>query len=433
MRREPLSKAPVADAPFPTSPSPIATSPSATHAPRVPIAADAPIYLLILVSTIQPMALNMYVPAMAAMQGDLSTTAALIQATLWAFLAATAFAQLVIGPLSDIYGRRPVLIGGALVFTFGTLVCIAAPNVEVLIAGRIIQGAGGCAGLALSRAIIRDIHGTRTSASMIGYVTMGMALAPLISPAIGGFLYGISSWRMIFVVMGIAGLASLVLTVVRLRETHPPSPHRTNVFANWLREVRELLAIGDFWLISATLAALSVAFFAFIAGGAFVASAVYELDAQTYGLYFIFIVTGYVIGNYFTGRYSARVGVVPMILIGNTIAVIGIAAAMVLAWAEAPHPLALFAPMLVMGIGNGFSLPNCVAGCVSVRPDLAGTAAGVAGFFQIGSGALASVGVGLLIEFDVFPASSWPVLLPMAAGAAIALVLSFWLRPARFS
>ncbi|WMS42253.1 multidrug effflux MFS transporter [Acuticoccus sp. MNP-M23] len=429
MRCEPLPPDPAAPASGHATP---ATSPAAAG-PAMPSPSDAPVLLLILVSTIQPMALNMYVPAMAAMQGDLATTASLIQATLSAFLAATAFAQLVVGPLSDIYGRRPVLIGGALVFTLGTIVCIAAPNVEVLIAGRIIQGAGGCAGLALSRAIIRDIHGTRTSASMIGYVTMGMAIAPLITPAIGGFLYQISSWRVIFVVMGIAGLISLFATVTRLRETHPPGPHGNGVFANWRREVAELLTIRDFWLVSATLAALSLAFFSFIAGGAFVASSVFGLDAQTYGLYFIFVVTGYVVGNFFTGRYSARIGVVRMIRIGNAISLIGIGVAVSLAVAGVASPLALFAPMLIVGTGNGFALPNCIAGCVSVRPDLAGTAAGVAGFFQIGSGAIASVGIGLVIEFEVFPASSWPVLAPMACGGILAFILAFMLSARRFS
>jgi len=394
--------------------------------------APAPLALLILVSTIQPIAMNMYVPAMAAMQLDLDTTASLIQATLSAFLAATAVGQLIVGPLSDIYGRRPVLIGGLAVFLVGTAVCIAAPDAETLVLGRIVQGLGGCAGLALARAIVRDVHGVHRAAAMIAYVTMGMAVAPLVTPAIGGVIYEISSWRLIFVAMGLVGLAGLVATLVRLRETHPPTGE-AGVFRRWRGELAALLAIRSFWAFALTLAALCTAFFSFVAGGAFVAARVFDLSASQYGLFFIFVVSGYVCGNFIAGRYGGRLGLVRMIVAGNTISLLGMAIAVVLALAGVLHPLALFAPMLVVGIGNGFALPNCVAGCVSIRPDLAGTASGLAGAFQVGSGALASVVVGILIDLAAWPGTTWPVLVPMAVGAVGAFILSFTLRGVRFA
>ncbi|MEM6762214.1 MAG: Bcr/CflA family efflux MFS transporter, partial [Pseudomonadota bacterium] len=270
---------------------------------RLPQPSDAPILLLILISMIQPVAMNMYVPAMAAMRHDLATSPAAIQATLYAFLVATAVGQVVVGPLSDIYGRRTVLLTGLWIFAMGSVICIVAPTIETLILGRIIQGLGGCAGLALSRAIIRDIHGTATSASMIGYVTMGMATAPLVAPAIGGLLYETTSWRVIFAVIGLLGLVGLAAATHRLRETHQ-STGGDGVFARWRAEMRELLTLRDFWAYSLTLAALCVAFFSFLGGGSFVAAAVYELSASEYGLYFIFMVSGYVFGNFITGRYS---------------------------------------------------------------------------------------------------------------------------------
>ncbi|MEM8551074.1 MAG: multidrug effflux MFS transporter [Pseudomonadota bacterium] len=388
----------------------------------------APLPLLILIAAIQPIAMNMYVPAMAAMQGDLQTSASALQATLWAFLLATALGQLVAGPLSDMFGRRHVLLGGLSLFMVGTVICTLAQSVETLIAGRIIQGIGGCAGLVLSRAIIRDVHGAANSASMIGYVTMGMAVGPLITPALGGVIYEAWSWRVIFAVIGAFGLFALAVSVLRLEETHPAAGKRTGIFSAWRRELKELLAIADFWRFALTLGALCVAFFSFIAGGAFIAIDIYELSASQYGVLFIFVVAGYVAGNFVTGRFGPRFGVVPMIIVGNAISLLGVAIALVLGLLSVFHPLALFAPMFVVGVGNGFALPNTVAGCVSVKPELAGSASGLAGAFQVGSGALSSIVVGLLIDAQAFSNMLWAILIPMCAGATAAFMLSLTLR-----
>lgn len=387
----------------------------------------APLALLILVSTVQPTAMNMYVPAMAEMRVDLATSASAIQATLSAFLAATAVGQLLIGPVSDLFGRRPVLVIGLAVFLLGTLICALAPNVETLIVGRVIQALGGCAGLTLSRAIVRDVHGAGASASMIGYVTMGMAVAPMVTPALGGIIYETSSWRMIFAAMGVLGLAAFLAAAFRLRETHPPTG-KGNVFASLRRELSELIRLRAVWLYTLTLAALSIAFFAFVAGGAFVASTIYGLSASEYGLYFVITVGGYVVGNFVTGRYGQRIGIVRMIVIGNAISLAGVALAALCAMADVHHPMGLFGPMLLVGLGNGFALPNAIAGVVSVRPDLAGSASGLAGAFQVGSGAAASVLVGLLIDGGIWQGTSWPILVPMLVSAIVAFGLAFTLR-----
>lgn len=392
----------------------------------VPTPVPAPLLILILISTIQPVAMNMYVPAMAAMQVDLSTSASHMQLTLSAFLAATAVGQLVVGPFSDMLGRRPVLIAGLAVFLLGTLICIFAPDVEMLIIGRIVQGLGGCTGLVLSRAIVRDVHGAAASASMIGYVTMGMALAPLITPAIGGVLYEISSWRVIFAFMGVVGVIGFLAAVLRLRETHTAQVGH-NVFRRFRREIVELVGIGEFWHVAFTLAALSSAFFSFVAGGAFVAAEVFDLGASEYGLYFILIVMGYILGNFCTGRFGARLGILRMILIGNAVGLLGVLIAVALALGGSQSPFSLFAPMMLVGVGNGFSLPSSLAACVNVRPHLAGTASGVAGAFQVGSGAVASVVVGLLIDSALWPNTVWPVLLPITFGAVTAFSLALGL------
>lgn len=390
------------------------------------VRAPAPLALLILISMVQPTAMNMYVPAMAAMRVDLATSASAIQATLSAFLAATAVGQLLVGPVSDLFGRRPVLIIGLAVFLLGTLICAFAPSVDVLILGRVVQALGGCAGLTLSRAIVRDVHGAGASASMIGYVTMGMAIAPMVTPALGGLIYEVSSWRMIFAAMGALGLLAFVCTAIRLEETHKAS-RSGGVFRRFRREIGELTSIRAVWLFTLTLAALSIAFFAFVAGGAFVATTIYGLSASTYGLYFVLTVGGYIVGNFVTGRYGARIGIVRMIRAGNAISLVGVIVAASCMLCGLGHPLGLFGPMFLVGLGNGFALPNAIAGVVSIRPDLSGTASGLAGAFQVGSGAAASVLVGLLIDWDVWHGTAWPVMVPMLVSAAAALGLAMLL------
>jgi DHA1 family bicyclomycin/chloramphenicol resistance-like MFS transporter len=300
---------------------------------------------------------------------------------------------------------------------------VAAPAVEILIVGRVIQALGGCAGLVLARAIIRDVYGPNASASMIGYVTMGMAVGPMVTPAIGGAIAEVASWRLVFVAMGAIGLTALVFTWLWLAETRQRMPSGA-VFQRWSLELVALVGLRDFWLFALTLGFLSTSFFAFIAGGVFVATAVFGLSASQYGLFFIMTVAGYVVGNFVVGRFGARVGIVRMIVMGNGVSLCAVLAAAGLALAGVDHPLALFVPMLFVGLGNGFALPNAVAGAVSVRPQLAGTASGLAGAFQVGSGAVASVIVGLLIDFAVWDGTRWPMLVPMLCGAAAAFALS---------
>lgn len=376
--------------------------------------------VLILISTTTPIAMNMYLPALPAIQDHFGTSAAVMQLSLSLFLAATAVGQLVAGPLSDIFGRRPVLTVGLSIFVGASVLCALAPTASVLIIARILQGLGGCTGLVLSRAIVRDICGTAAAASMIGYVTMGIAIAPLITPSIGGLMYEVASWQFIFVFMAVTGLISVLASLRFLPESHAPD-RRPGVFRRWRGEVRELLALRPFWSFAMTLAALCIAFFTFIAGGTVVAVEVFELSPSQYGLFFVFMVSGYIIGNFVTARFSSRFGIVPMIVSGNSVSLVGVTLSVLLALFVPAHPMMMFGPMFIVGMGNGLALPNCVAGCVSVRPDLAGTASGLAGSFQIGSGAIASITVGLLIDSGIWTDLRWPILLLMMFGAVAAL------------
>lgn len=383
------------------------------------------LFLLVLVSMAQPIGMNMYIPAIADMRVDLATSAAAVQLTLSLYLAATAVGQIVIGPASDLYGRRPVLLAGMGVFIAGSLICANAPDIGTLLFGRVVQAFGGCAGLSLSRAMVRDIWGARSAASMIGYVTMGMAVAPLITPVIGGLVHERWGWPVIFDLIAAFGAFVLLVAWLRLGETHNEHGEHGTGFRNWSIEARRLLGIGDFWVFAGVASLMSSLFFAFISGGSVVAQEVFGLSAVGFGIYFVIITLGYVTGNFLAGRFSSRVGLVRMIRIGTIVAGGGVALTAALFAFGAEQAVALYLPMFFVGLGNGIALPSSLAGAVSVRPELAGTASGLAGAFQVGGGAIVAVIVGVLLDLEgAVNQTVWPVLVPMIASALACVALA---------
>jgi len=378
------------------------------------------LFVLILVSMAQPIGMNMYLPAIADIRVDLSTSAAMVQLTLSLYLAATAIGQLVIGPASDIYGRRPVLLAGMATFVAGSLVCASAETIEVLIAGRVVQAIGGCAGISLARAMVRDIYGAEASASMIGYVTMGMAVAPLITPVLGGLVHEAAGF----------GVLVFVVAYLRLGETRPRGGTSTG-FTNWAREAGRLMKLRDFWIFAGSGAILSAVFFSFIAGGPVVSTEVFGLSPSMFGLYFVMITVGYISGNFLAGRLSRRLGVTRMIRLGSGVCLVAVGCVAVLFRLGASHPVALFVPTLFAGLGNGIALPNAISGAISVRPDLAGTAAGLSGAFQVGAGAVVAVIVGLLLDLEGDAHSVWPLVMPMLTSAVLSAALALVVDDAR--
>ena len=342
------------------------------------------------------MAMNIYLPVLPLIADDLNISAALAQYTLTLFLAATALAQLLIGPFADRYGRRPVLLASAALYFVGSVVCVLATTIEVLLAGRLLQAASA-ASMSLSRAIIRDMVDREQAASMIGYVTMAMTIIPMMSPAVGGLVGEIFGWRAPFVVLLVISFLTIILIYTTLGETHQPQNTSFRQQASAYGQLlREPMAWGYFMVSSLN----SGAYFTFLAGAPFVAQHIIGMSPAHMGLYFGFLGIGYMCGNFLSGRYSQRIGIENMMFWGGVVASIGIALAFVLMLNEMPHPLYLFLPMTALGIGNGLTLPNSTAGGISVRPDLAGSASGIGAFLQIGGGALLATLSGTLISVD---------------------------------
>ena len=385
------------------------------------------IVLLIVVSALNPIAINMFVPAMPDIMRGLETDQASIQLVLSVYLFSTAVAQLLLGPLSDRHGRRPVLLAGLTVFVVASIICTTAQSIGVLIAARVLQGLGGCVGIVLGRAIVRDRYERDRAAAMIGYVMMGFAISPMVGPVIGGLLNDLFGWRSIFGLLATLGLAVTVIAFLFLPETRAPATAVSDR-PGFLNSFAILARVPAFWAYALTCAFGTAVFFCFLGGTPFVAIDMLGMTGTQYGLYFVLVPGGFVLGNFLTGRFSQRFGIFALVVVGSSIsllAVIGMFLAFLAGWY---HPLALFLPMYAIGFGNGLTLANALAGAVSVRPDLAGAASGLAGAMQVGSGGVATVVIGALLSATH---SVFPLIICMAVLALLGVAAAISTRIAR--
>lgn len=360
------------------------------------------IAILIAVAAVGPLALNIFTPSLPGMQRVFDVSYGTIQLTITLFLFGTAFAQLLYGPLSDRFGRKPVLLTGLVLFLIGSLASAYAPTIFWLLFSRTLQAVGGCAGLVLSRAIVRDMHNREKSASMIGYITVGMVVVPMISPLIGGFLDEWFDWRAGFLFVTAVGFLVLVSTVLKLPETNfdlRPIPGLRGILSSY----GDLLESRDFRHYALIAAFTSAAFFAFLSGGPFVVIELLEQPKSVYGICFGLVAFGYMSGNFLTGRMAERMGTNRMITLGTSLSLVGAVLMCALAFAESISLAAIFGPMALITFGNGLSLPSATAGSVSVNPKIAGAAAGLAGFFQMTLSACVTLMVGYLQSDSALP------------------------------
>ena len=338
---------------------------------------------LVMLAGLSALTMNIFLPSLPGMAKWFDVPYSLMQLSVALYLALSAALQIVIGPISDRYGRRKVVLGALILFLLATVGTLFSPNAETFLFFRMAQ-AVIAAGMVLSRAIVRDMVADAEAASMIGYVTMGMTIVPMIGPAIGGFLDEAFGWQANFTLLLVTGLAVTALVWADLGETSAPKDTR---FVDQLRQYPGLLASRRFWGYCMAAAFSSGCFFAYLGGAPYVGTEVFKLSSQKIGMLFSLTAIGYLIGNFLAGRFSVRVGMNRMVFFGTLTTTAGLAVLALLTVAGFSGPVMFFALTIPMGIGNGLCLPNANAGILSVRPDLAGTASGLGGAIMIGGGA----------------------------------------------
>lgn len=373
------------------------------------------ILTLVLLSGLAALAMNIFLPSLPGMTAWFQTDYRLMQLSVSLYLGFSAFLQIVIGPISDRYGRRSVILWACILFLVATIGTILAPSAAVFLAFRMAQ-AVIAAGMVLSRAVVRDMVPGAEAASMIGYVTMGMSLVPMVGPVIGGALDEAFGWQANFALLLGLGLLVTVLVWADLGET---GARQEGGFAAQLRRYPALLASRRFWGYCLAASLASGTFFAYLGGAPFVGSEVFGLSPSVLGYYFAFPAVGYAFGNYSSGRWSVRFGMDRMVLAGTLVTSVGIGLLAALTVAGFGSPPLFFGLVATVGLGNGMVLPNANAGMLSVRPELAGTASGLGGAMTIGGGAALSALAGALLT----PGSGeMPLLLLMFASSAASVV-----------
>ena len=371
---------------------------------------------LILISGLSVAVMNIFLPSLSRMAEEFAVSYALMQFAISGYLGLTGVLALLIGPFSDRYGRRPVMLYGLVGFLAATLGCIYAPTAEAFLACRLAQAVIS-SGFALSRAIIRDIAPPAQTASLIGYVAMAMAVAPMLAPTLGGVLEEAYGWRASFWALFIAGVLTLAIVWVDLGETNRT---RSASFTEQFRAYPALFRSRRFWGYAFSAAFASGAFFAFLGGAPFVAERVYDLSPAELGVHIGVAPLGYMLGNFISGRYTTRVGITRMMIAGTSVATLGLAAGLLAIAFVWSHPTVFFGAIVFMGLGNGLTMPSASAGALSVRPQLAGSAAGLSGALMVGGGAALSAVTGYILT----DANGAVVLMGMMALSSFASLLA---------
>ena len=376
---------------------------------------------LILLSGLTALSMNVFLPSLPGMTEHFETDYRLMQLSLALYLGMNGILQIFIGPLSDQAGRRPVILWGIALFLLATLGCIFAPSIEIFLFFRMCQAAIAV-GIALARAAVRDMYDTDRAASMIGYVTMGMAVVPMIGPAIGGALDGVFGWQSNFWLLFSLGALLFALVWSDFGETARVSG---KTLREQFREYPELLTSPRFWGYVVCAGCASGTFFAYLGGAPFVGSEFYHMEPKELGIFFGAPAVGYFFGNFLSGRYSTRVGINQMIFWGSVLCAIGPALSLMLLYGGVGSKYTFFGMMTLIGLGNGLSMPNATAGSLSVRPHLAGTASGLGGAILLLEGAVLSALAGWLLtsQTGAFPLLWLQLIISVAGIAAIAYVI----------
>jgi DHA1 family bicyclomycin/chloramphenicol resistance-like MFS transporter len=343
---------------------------------------------------IGPLSTDMYLPAFPVLMQSFNADINQVQHTLSIFLIGFALAQLIYGPLSDRFGRKPVLMGGLLLFLLSSVAIVFAESIATLSTLRLFQAIGGSAGPVLGRAMVRDIHGPKDSARLLSYISTAMAVAPAAAPILGGYLTVWFGWQSIFLFLAAYGVVGVMLLGMSIPETAPPGSHHIISVSNLIKNYTTLLKHRTWRWYTLSCSFVFAGLFSFLSGSSFVIIDFLGYKEEQYGLFFALVVAGFMAGTLIAGRLVRSIGINRLMGYGSLVAVTGGMTMAALAIAEVHHVAAIVVPQMIYMMGVGIVMPQAMAGALAPFPHMAGTASAFLGFIQMSFAAVIGVLVG---------------------------------------
>jgi MFS transporter, DHA1 family, multidrug resistance protein len=350
---------------------------------------------LTMTSSLGMVASTIYVPSIPAIAGAFGTSIARVQLTFVGYLLAFAASMLVLGPLSDRYGRRRTILCGLALSAISSVACAISPTIDFLIAARVVQGIGACAGLVVGRAITREVWGREAAARVIAGRAIAATLMQAFAPILGGYLQGWFGWRCNFVVIGVIACVAMALVTRYVPEGRAATvaPSRTG---GMLASYRTLLGTRRFLSYAFTAAGSHSGFHIFAAGAPAVLIVGFGIRPEDYGFYASLPPMGFLVGSFLSNRLTRRLGIDGLITIGCTVLIPAASIMVTLALLSVASPYAVIGPMILICCGSGLITPNATAGSLGVNAGMVGTASGLGSFMQMtgaaGATALLSLG-----------------------------------------
>jgi len=384
------------------------------------IAPRSAAYLALLVglASFGPVTMSIYTPVMPSVGADLHTTAENVKYTLTTYMLGFAVGQLFYGPLSDQFGRRPVLLFGLVFFAAATIGCSFAPEIGSLILLRVVQGIGAASGSVLSRALTRDAYDFNEMPRIMSWIALVLNIAPAISPSIGGFLGQAYGWRSTFWFVGGWGLLLLAVTTFGLRETNKFKGSGAGL-ASLLSGSGTMLRDRRFLGYVLTLSFAFAINFGMLSGTPFILQDRLGFSPREFGLITLMSVTGFTAGSFANNRLIGRVMPITLLRIAGWFHVVAIAVLATFSLCRIETWWAITGPYMVLSFGSGMIGPNSSAGAVGLYPRLAGTASSWVGLAQMGMGAIGTVVVALLT-----PLGAKYMAMPLVVGLAPFAILT---------
>ena len=341
---------------------------------------------------------DLYLPSLPAIRASFAATPGEVQLTLSAFLFGFGANQLLHGPLSDRYGRRPVLLAGLAIYALASLVCAAADSLALLIAARVVQAFGACAAVVIGRAVVRDLYEQEEAARVLSYVAAAMALAPAIGPILGGLVEAAFGWRANFLLLAGIGLAALTLVLTLLPETNRFRGPGTPLVRRLLHGYRGLLAVPRYRAALLIATAGYAGIFVFISGSSFLFMESLGLGPRAYGFCFAVIVVGYMLGAFGSGRLNRRHGSAQLLAWGTALAAFGGLAGLLMTLLFGPGLVQILGGQFLYMLGVGFVMANATALALAPFPERAGAAAALLGCLQMLAAAAVGAVLGQLLD-----------------------------------